>query len=292
MKRVEGDSVQFGVLEIVLPTAGESQCYIFRDLTELLGLEYNSEALDQFKVEWKRRRKRGRLDLDCEADAVSIYGGREAILEAALLIYELAIPSVARPTPAAVEQARGAIKRHKRPPRVAWAVGDVFAAPLLDGSFVLGQVLWEMTFAKGYSGRAPTVALFEHRATSPTGVDLDDAVTTRTLAVLHVQSSSLDTGEWRVLGRRPVTTDPFSGPCGKPGQEGCISWDGLEILANAWYGLEPWNRFFRTDYLDQTLMRGVRRPASAVMLTAEERVALELPADDDAAYKLLARQRT
>jgi hypothetical protein len=52
---------------------------------------------------------------------------------------------------------------------------------------------------------------------------------------------------------------------------GGVSWEGLEILANAWHGLEPWNRFFRTDFLDQHLMRGVERPASAVMLTAEER---------------------
>jgi hypothetical protein len=141
VKRLDGDSVQLGVLEIVLPTAGESQCYLFSDLTELLGVEYNSEALDRFKTEWKKRRKRGRLDLDCEADAVSIYGGREAILEAALLIYELAIPSLTRPTPADVEQARAAIKHHKRPPRVPWAVGDIFAAPLVDGTFVVGQVL-------------------------------------------------------------------------------------------------------------------------------------------------------
>lgn len=290
MKRVEGDSVQLGVLEIVLPTAGESQCYLFRDLTELLGVEYNSEALDRFETEWKKRRKRGRLDLDCEADAVSIYGGREAILEAALLIYELAVPSVTRPTPADVEQARAAIKRHKRPPRVPWAVGDIFAAPLADGSFAMGQVLWEETFAKGFTGRAPTVALFEHRVTNLEAVDLDEGVTARTLAILHVQSDSLDGGSWRILGRRSVVDDPFSGPC--TGRDGLkTSWDGLQVLANAWHGLEPWNQFFRTDFLDQLLMRGVERPASAVMLTAEERVARQLPADDDAAYKLFARQR-
>jgi hypothetical protein len=116
-------------------------------------------------------------------------------------------------------------------------------------------------------------------------------MTTRTLAILHVQSDSLDGGAWRVLGRRAITIDPFSGPDGKWGEVGGVSWEGLEILANAWHGLEPWNRFFRTDFLDQHLMRGVERPASAVMLTAEERVARQLPADDDAAYKLLARQR-
>jgi hypothetical protein len=97
-------------------------------------------------------------------------------------------------------------------------------------------VLWEMTFAKGFQGRAPTVALFEHRGTSPTAVDLDDAIAARTLAILHVQSDGLDTGAWRVLGRRPVVDDPHSGPC--TSRDGLRrSWDGLAILANAWYGL-------------------------------------------------------
>ena len=72
---------------------------------------------------------------------------------------------------------------------------------------------------------------------------------------------------------------------------GSTSWDGFDILANAWHGLEPWNRFFRTDFLDQHLLRGIQRPASVVMLTAEERIARQLPGDDDAAYKLFARQR-
>jgi hypothetical protein len=291
VKRIEASSIQLGVLEIVLPTAGEPRCYIFRDLTDLLGVEYNSEALDRFRREWTTQGKRGRLDLDREADAVSIYGGREAILEAALLIYDLAVPSVTRPTTAEVEQARAAIKRFKRPPQIPWAVGDVFAAPLLDGSFAVGHVVWEATFAEGFSVRAPTVALLALRATDLDGVDLDDAMTTRTLAVLHVQSDSLDSGAWRVLGRRPVVIDPFCGPDGKPGEVGSTSWDGFDILANAWHGLEPWNRFFRTDFLDQHLLRGIQRPASVVMLTAEERIARQLPGDDDAAYKLFARQR-
>jgi hypothetical protein len=258
------DAVRLGAIEIVLPTAGEPNCYIFHDLAGLFGDDFNSEALDRFKAEWKKRGKRGRLDLDCEADAVSIYGGREAVLEAAILICDLAIPSVARPSRAEIESARAVIKRFKRPARVQWQVGDVFAAPLVDGSFAIGQVLWEMTFAKGFQGRSPTVALFEHRSTSLTAVDLDDALTARTLAILHVQSDGLDTGRWRVLGRRPVVDDPRSGPC--TSRDGLrTSWDGLQILANAWYGLTPWNAFYKDGYLDDFLMPGVKRPAKVML---------------------------
>ena len=53
------DAVRLGAIEIVLPTAGEPNCYIFHDSATLFGDDYNSEALDRFKAEWKKRRKRG-----------------------------------------------------------------------------------------------------------------------------------------------------------------------------------------------------------------------------------------
>jgi len=289
--RVREDSVRLGALKIWLPSAGRSYCYIFHDLAELLGVECNGDAAARLEAEWKRRGKRGRLDLDYEADFVSIHAGRDAIVEAALLIHELAVPDVPRPTDEEVARVRATIKQHKRPAPALWEVGDVFAAPLADGTFIFGQVLWEPVFEKGAGVRAPTVSLLEYRLPRPDEVDIDEVVRSRTLAILHVQSHSLAEGRWRVVGRRPVTSDPFGGPCGRFGAVGSVCWDGLEILANAWYGLEPWNQYFRPDHLDQYLMKGVSRPASARMLSADERGARGLPAEDDAAYKLYARQR-
>jgi hypothetical protein len=263
-------AIRLGAREIVLPTAGESRCYIFHDLADLLGLEYNAEALELFRSEWTKRGKRGRLDLDREADRVAIYARRGAILEVAVLCHELARPSIPRPTPDEIASARLALKHHRRPERLPWEVGDLFAAPLRDDSFAIGQILWEPS-REGV--RAPTVALLEYRVNALEDIDPEELDTCRTIAILHVRPESLDTGRWHVLERRQVHLDPFSGPAGHPFEVGGTSWDGLEILANAWHGLAPRNASFRSDDLDERLLRGIVRPASAWMLTRQERAA-------------------
>ncbi len=256
-------SIELGGVVIWLPTAGEPKCNIVQDLAGPFGLETNHDAMVRLRRAWREGAYRGRLDLDCESDFVSIYAGRDAIVDAAVLITRLAISGRLRAvSDQDVSRVRAEVSAYRRPPRRPWEVGDVFAVPLDDGSFAFGQVLWE-------DCREPTCALFEHRSVAPE-TDLDEALTSRTLAILHVSSEHLDAGEWQVVGRHPPMNDPFSGPCGRPGTVGCTSWDGLDTLANAWYGLTPWNVAYRDDYLEQFLMPAIERPAAAVMLGKDE----------------------
>jgi len=266
--------VDLGGVTIWLPTAGDARCSIFEDLADRLGTETNGLALERLLGEWRARGLTGRLDTDHEADGVSVRAGRDAIFEVAMLIDALTVPALRVPvSPEEAAAARERIRRHKRPPRVAWVVGDVFAVPLPDDTFAFGQVLWEDTFAPGSGLRAPTCALFDHRAPTKE-VDLLEVVTSTTVAVLHVASAHLDGGRWAVVGRHAPVSDPFSGPCGRPGAVGSRSWDGLDELARAWHGLGPWNAAYRDDWLDAFLMPGVRRPARAVMLGREALEAL------------------
>lgn len=75
------------------------------------------------------------------------------------------------------------------------------------------------------------------------------------------------------MGSLKPLADPYKGPCGHPSEVGGRSWDGLEVLANAFFGLAPWNAFAKETYLDGFLLAGVGRPASAVMLDEAERAA-------------------
>ena len=256
------DSIQVGLLSIELPDVSEARCHLMHDLTELFGVETNQDALEHFRVAWREAGHKGRLDLDCESDFVFIYAGRDAILEAAALIHTLA----GKPLPAAeLAAARAQLRAHKRPKPRRWNVGDVFAVPLIDGSLGFGQVLWEQDFAAGSGLRAPTCALFELHASAAPG-DLDEVVTSRTIAILHEPSRALDSARWQVLGNRPPANAPFSGPCGQPGKVGAVSGDHLEQLANAYHGLAPWNAYYKDDYLDFYLLPGITRPASAVLV--------------------------
>lgn len=266
-------ALKVGLLEIELPTASDPKYRIDADLAELFGLEYTSEAVERLKKAWKDAPGTGRLDLDADSDSVMIVAGKDAILRAALLINELSIPSKRQQlSDEDVDEVRARLKAHKRPRPHPWRVGDLFALPLKDGSFALGQVLWEDTFAPGSKLRAPTCALFDTRLVRADleGVDL---AALRGVSILHVLPASLDDGVWVVIGHAPPVLDPFSGPCGEPGKVGAVSWDGLGTLAHAWWGLEPWNPYGPNSDYEKFLLFGVTRPEGAHLLTREELLA-------------------
>lgn len=254
------ESIELGFLTIDLPTASDARFHVMHDLAGAFGLEFNADAVERLRAAWKAGGRRGRLGIDHEADFVFVDAGRDAILEAAVLIHELAGKPL---PPAEVELARAALARRRRPKAKPWRVGDLFALPLGDGTFGFGQVL----------GDWPSCSLVELRAPSPAATP-EAVLAARRLAILHVQRRSLDDGRWIVVGHASPAVDPFSGPCGHPYQVGGISWDGLEELAGAWWGLTPWNRYDREDYLDEYLLAGVGRSPRAVLLSPDERAAV------------------
>jgi Immunity protein 26 len=255
------EDLQVGFLTVSLPSASTRECSIMHDLAGAFGLELNSEALEKFEEAWRASGSRRRIDCDQEADYVFVEGGRDAILEAAVVIHRLAGQDLSEEQ---IKEARSRLKAHKRPKPTEWKIGDVFAVPLGDGTCSFGQVLWNRA-----DFNAPTCALFEHRAAS-TAAALEEILTSRTLAILHVQSDSLDEGRWTVIGHADPINDPFSGPCGDPRKAGGTHWDGLETVARAWWGLDPWNVYYKPTYLDFYLLAGVERSQHALLLEQSE----------------------
>ncbi|MCB9685933.1 MAG: hypothetical protein H6736_00100 [Alphaproteobacteria bacterium] len=256
------DTLALGPVDIDLPSASDPSCSFLVDLAALTSATTQAEAAERFAAAWHADQG-GRLDVDVEADAVAVTGGRDAVVRAAALVARQS----GRPVADADVQAVGAVLRALRRPRaLPWRVGDVFAVPLTDGSWAFGQVLWEQDLAAGSGLRAPTCALLEHRAAA-LDVDLLDALTSRTLAILHVASDHLDRGRWRVVGHHDPVDDPFRGPHGRPGH-GATSWDGLQELAEAWHGLAPWNAW-AVPY-EGALVRGVEAPRERWLLTPDE----------------------
>lgn len=94
--------------------------------------------------------------------------------------------------------------------------------------------------------------------------------TSKPISILHVHDVHLNDGTWKVIGNIKAILPPGSGPCGVRGAVGSIDWDGLETLANAWHGLKPWNKYYKEDYLDRFLLKGVTRPENVILLNREE----------------------
>ena len=134
---------------------------------------------------------------------------------------------------------------------------------LSDGRFAWGQVL-----DKQYT--APTCCLFG-LLSKHAHLDAASVTTNQVLTILHLGSNCLDKGTWRVVGNAQLCAAPDSGPGGKLGEVGSISFGGggtLSDLAEAYYGLVPWNVYNDEKYFDRLLMPGVQRPpiASGVIL--------------------------
>lgn len=143
----------------------------------------------------------------------------------------------------------------------AWAVGDVFALPLEDGTSVVGQVVGREGVLNSVS-----VALFDRRCAADLireqvdGLRLDEA-----FAILFVTRELLDAGEWKVVGPRAVVVPPARQPYEHLRASGFV---GAKVIgagivnefAHAFFGLAPWDDWANRDYLDGLLLDPSKKP--------------------------------
>ena len=155
--------------------------------------------------------------------------------------------------------------------RVKWVPGLVFAVPLTDHSWGVGQTAELMMPHWGYcalfSVRFPTL---EAAIPRPNKKDL--------VALLAVARRGLASGYWPVIATAPPLFAKAEFPNERLAASGYIGakmYDyGLgEALLSAFHGLTPWNTYKEENYLDTMLAPGVARPASAKVLSAAERAA-------------------
>jgi Immunity protein 26 len=146
--------------------------------------------------------------------------------------------------------------------RKTWDIGNLFAVPLNDGSYSLGQVvgreaqvLNSITCAF-YKTRLSADALHSIRAVP----DQEDLI-----AIQFITKDLLTRRVWKVLGTFPVTLPRKLFPHEDKRAHG---WIGAKMigsgnivhLLNAWFGLEPWNQMLHPNYFDQLLLHPGSRP--------------------------------
>lgn len=260
---------------IYLPDECSSKFYIFHDLAELFGLEFNEEAAKKLKKLLKEdpNDPGAKLSMDREADYVSLRASKADVMGlTARLINENSLPIYKRNfTAEDYDRINVALASWKRPKPKPWAVGDVFAFKLQDSSLGFGQVIDSQ-----YG--APSCALFELKSAHE--LTTTEILKSRVVSILHIGSDLLDKGVWRVLGNHPPVAKSKKSQHGPRNQVGAVSFGGggiVEELANAYFGLVPWNgEYYREDYLDELLMPGIQMPNTRWILGPEERRAYRL----------------
>jgi Immunity protein 26 len=255
--------VRLGFLKIFLPDASRSTFWFMVDLVPHLAVGYQHEASAKLAEAWRTAaRPPGRCSIDHEADYTFVHAAKpEVIVRVAAIVHELAGAAL---DDSACAHALNQLRAWRRPRRHAWKVGDIFSLPLSDESIAYGQIVGV------HLTKSPTTLLFEYRHAGPP-LSLEDIVALPIITILHTDGFHLASGRWKVLGNAAPTLDPHVGPWGESGTS--TSDSHIEYLADAWYGLIPWNVLATDDWLDKELLPGRGRPATALVLSPEEREA-------------------
>ncbi len=151
-------------------------------------------------------------------------------------------------------------KKRQRPKE-----GDVFAVPLIDGSYAVGQMLGHEPQALNSFG----CAFYDLRSTGapalPAALPQD-----KLIAILLTTPDLLKRGYWPIVGQLPITTPVAVRPYEKYREK---RWVGakiigsanVEALLNGFYGLAPWDDYADPEYLDGLLLDRALRPKNVVL---------------------------
>lgn len=253
-RRRHRDRVALGAVSILLPDAANPRFAIVEDLSRKFGLGplENYEAAKALRTHLREQGARHRrIEIDAEAQTTFIFAAKaNDIVEAASAINALCKGRHRRPVANRdLRRALDLLQSAIVPKSVTISIGDVFIIPLRGTDlFACGQLVAQL------APEQATTCLFDIRFVRSRRVPtLESIVGSPVVAILHGTDSDLVRGRWPIIGSIKPKVAPFSGPCGHPFRAGGVSWDGLQLLAEAFFGARPWR-----SELDEYLMPGMR----------------------------------
>jgi hypothetical protein len=259
--------LKIGSIKVNLPDENQKYFSIFEDLAELFGKGFQSEAVKLLRSKLKDVKPKASIDYESDYTHIST-SNVDTILSVINAIEELTIgepkKSFEQVDKAYLIETFSNAKKFRPKPK-EWQTGDVFSIPLLDKTFSLGQVLdKKYCTCVLFNVQIGNISLYK--------IDFRDL---QAISILHLSNGDLlNNGRWQVLYNMPVTLNPSSGSGGRFGDIGSISYGGctkLEDLANAYWGIIPWNVMYDETYYDEMLLKGIERPQTALVLNLADR---------------------
>jgi hypothetical protein len=143
-----------------------------------------------------------------------------------------------------------------------WKAGDVFLVETKDHLKVVGQILADEREEMG----CPSCAFFDIRVKDEFGVkDLSELPIDRAFSILFVTPEALKYGDWKVVGRLPVSIPRSRFPyehLRKKGWVGASMYGSVlvEDFLNAYYALSPWDACHDPAEYDGYLLSPDKKP--------------------------------
>jgi hypothetical protein len=154
--------------------------------------------------------------------------------------------------------------------KIKWGSGDVFAVPLLNGNFAVGQVLDLMMVNQ------VRLALYDEPFPTLEAIALEAVCHPEHLVSLVASTrEQLDYRVWKVIGNQPVSV-PMERHANEQfrhqGWVGATHYDAalVEDFLDAYYALRPWDTWFNPNYLDAFLVEGRKRPKGVILTKSAE----------------------
>jgi len=148
--------------------------------------------------------------------------------------------------------------------------GDLFAVPLKDGRFKLGQVLGPQEFG----GFFPC-ALLSIDVNSDSMTPNAPPSRNHMLSSVSLSRIAFDTGDWPIIGSAEICLERMEWPNAIPRARGDHVGARLydagvgESFLNAYYGMMPWDSSYDPHYFDAILFTAAPRPLDAVYLNRD-----------------------
>lgn len=224
-----------GSFKIYLPDENSKQFYIFCDLAELIGEDYQGDAVSKLKKKINELDLKPKPNLDYESDRTSIRTSNfKTIIESAKIIDQLSSDDFKSNLQTEDwQRIEDRLKNWKRPQPQDWNENDVFSITLKDGTFAFGQVLTKEKYKK-------TFALFDLKSDKQE-IDINQLKKADPLTILHLMGLKLNDKSWTVVGQLDTKlANPLKGPWGS--NYGTTGTDGyLESIANYyWFKEHDW----------------------------------------------------
>lgn len=257
-----------GPIKVNFPDENENSFSIFEDCADFFGQEFQSDAYKLLKSRLKDTKPKPSMDYEGDylhissANVDTIISTIEAIIELSNSDNQTKFPRLD------IDDLKKefTIAKINRPKPKSWNTGDVFFVPLCDGSFTFGQVL---------NKNQCTCVVYEFRSLIPQSITQANFSGLKPISILHLSNGDfLNNGHWGILFNEKPTLNPDSGHGGKMNEIGSVSYGSckaLTDLAEAYWGLTPWNTLYKEDYYDKMLLKNVSRPKTAMILNSADR---------------------
>ena len=148
--------------------------------------------------------------------------------------------------------------------KIKWEHGDVFAIPLLNNKFSIGQIL-DLQMQN-----VVRISLFDEQISKLAKTNIEELCNLNLLISLVACSRErLDYGVWTILGNKkqiiPVSKFPnelyrLNGWVGAKHSDAAI----IEDFVNSYYGFLPWDDWGNPNYLDKFLIDPSKKPTTLI----------------------------